>query len=424
MSLFLCIIAVIIFLLIYIYVAKDPKPIFGVYSQPGKWYYLKYAVFALLYYYRKYSNKNRSAGKGGRAGQGVKAITDPAHMDRPQPLSEHAKAFDAVFFISASRDENGEGIYFISGCERRPMGMCNGLFYIGLPGKGLLCSKKLPDTVLFGAQVSEFGAEGIKMTPVEPMMRWNVTYKGQMWYQNDPSKQVDVVFEGEWTATADYFDYDTDLHAPAVIRSIAREKWSREYFERLKTAHQSHYEQFGVMKCKFQIDNKSFMYSVPSFRDHSFGEKRDWSLMHRYAFHHIFLKNGIRISVGVINQTSTASIFEVGMVTLADGTLLPVKWVDLQLWQHGEGGLAPRDYAFRFQAGEQVYTVEVQVEHESTHYVSDEWEARMVERFCRFTVNNVPGNGVSEFHYRHKDGRPETVTKNDPDWYRRMCHKI
>ncbi|CAG9782082.1 unnamed protein product [Diatraea saccharalis] len=304
----ICFIGFIFLILVYNYKFKDPKPIFGVYAVPGKWYYVKYVVFAFIYYYRKYSKRNSAAGSSGRAGQGVKAIADPASMDRAHPFSDHAKAFDAVFFISASRNEDDKGIYVISGCERRPMGMCNGLFYIGLPGKGLLCSKKIPDTVLFGAQISEFGAEGIKMTPVEPMNKWTVSYKGQMWLQNDPEKLVNVEFQGEWLATSKHFDYDCDLHPPAVIRSIAREKWSRAYFENLKTAHQSHYEQFGVLKCKFKIDDESYEYTLPSFRDHSFGVKRDWSLMHRYAFHHIFLQNGINISVGVICQPSTASV--------------------------------------------------------------------------------------------------------------------
>ncbi|XP_034831391.1 uncharacterized protein [Maniola hyperantus] len=403
---------------------KDPKPIFGIYSVPGKWYYLKYVVFACLYYYRKYSSKNHAAGKEGRAGQGVKAISNPAEMDKAQPLSYHAKAFDAVFFISAKEeDDKDKGVYVISGCERRPMGMCNGVFYIGLPGHGLLCSKKIPDTVLFGAPIGEFGAEGIKMTPVEPMKKWTISYRGQMWYQNDPSKMVDVDFNGEWNATSKYFDYDCDLHPPAVIRSIAREKWSRQYFEGLKTAHQSHYEQFGVLKCNFKIGNESYEYTLPSFRDHSFGKIRDWSLMHRYAFHHIFLEDGTSISVGVICQPSTATSMEAGAVSLPNGVVLAVEWVDLQLYQHGEGGSAPRDYAFRMQAGDQVYTVQVLVEYESVHYVSSEWEARMVERFCSFNVNGVRGRGVSEFHYRHRDGRPESAAKTDPEWYRTMCHK-
>lgn len=54
-------------------------------------------------------------------------------------------------------------------------------------------------------------------------------------YQNAPNKLVDVDFEGEWTASSDYFDYDTDLYPATVIRSIAKEKWTREYFEGLKT---------------------------------------------------------------------------------------------------------------------------------------------------------------------------------------------
>ncbi|XP_073954776.1 uncharacterized protein [Choristoneura fumiferana] len=179
-------------------------------------------------------------------------------------------------------------------------------------------------------------------------------------YQNDPSKLVAVDFEGEWTASSDFFDFDSDLHPPAVIRSIAREPWSREYFEGLKIAHQSHYEQFGELRCRFTLDGEPYKLSLPSFRDHSFGARRDWSLMHRYAFHHIFLENGVKASVGVICQPSTATCFEVGVVALPDGLVLPAQWVDLQLYQHGEGGAPPRDYAFSFQAGDEVYHVQVQ----------------------------------------------------------------
>ncbi|XP_032520520.2 uncharacterized protein LOC116772433 [Danaus plexippus] len=421
----LLITAVIFIVFIVIYLKrKDPEPIFGVYTVAGKWYYLKYVAFSCIYYYRRYSNKSKAVGADGGAGQGVKAISDPKEMDKAQPLSDHAKAFDAVFFISAKKDEHDKGIYVIAGCERRPLGMCNGLFYIGLPGKGLLCSKKIPDTVLFGAQIGEFGAEGVLITPAEPMKKWTVSYKGPMWYQNEPSKIVEVEFNGEWTATSNYFDYDTDLHPPAVIRSIAREKWSRKYFNNLKTAHQSHYEQFGVMKCKFTIEKESFEFTLPSFRDHSFGQKRDWTLMHRYAFHHIFLNDGTNISVGVICQPSTATRMEVGYVVLPSGETLSVEWVEMQLYQHGEGGAAPKDYAFRIKAGDVVYIVQVLVEYESIHFVSQDWDARMVERFCKFVVNGVPGRGVSEFHYRHHGGRPDEVAQNDPEWYRKMCHKI
>ncbi|XP_063535367.1 uncharacterized protein LOC134745304 [Cydia strobilella] len=407
-------------LLAYVARKKDPAPIFGVYTRPGKWYYLKYVVFAAIYYFRKYAVRIRGAGD--RAGQGVRAICDPALMDRAQPLSDHPKAFDAVFFIAADGAPEEEGTYVMMGSERRALGMCNGLFYIGLPGKGLLCSSKLPDTVLFGARSGEFGAEGIRMTPAEAMKRWTLNYQGKMRYQRDPTHEVEVTFTGEWTANTKHFDFDCDLHAPAVIRSIARERWSRQYFDDLKTAHQSHYEQFGSLRCSLTIGDEKLQFTLPSFRDHSFGARRDWSLMQRYAFHHIFLADGTKAAVGVICQPSTATNFEVGVVALPDGRVLPTKAVHLQLWQHGEGGTPPKDYGFSFRAGDQHYHVQVQVEHEAVHYVSSEWEARMQERFCRYVVNGVPGRGTSEFHYRHAGGRPATAA--DPEWYRRMSHAI
>lgn len=49
-----------------------------------------------------------------------------------------------------------------------------------LPGVGLLRSKKLPDTILFGAKDGLFGAEGIRIEPVEPLKKWRVQFEGVM----------------------------------------------------------------------------------------------------------------------------------------------------------------------------------------------------------------------------------------------------
>jgi hypothetical protein len=49
-----------------------------------------------------------------------------------------------------------------------------------VPGKGLLRSPKLPDTVLFGAGDGEFGAEGLTLRLERPMKKWKLAYKGKM----------------------------------------------------------------------------------------------------------------------------------------------------------------------------------------------------------------------------------------------------
>jgi len=47
-------------------------------------------------------------------------------------------------------------------------------------------------------------------------------------------KLVDVTFDLIWIAFTKYFDFDTDLHPNVMADAIAREKWSRDYFDVLK----------------------------------------------------------------------------------------------------------------------------------------------------------------------------------------------
>lgn len=99
---------------------KEPPKILGIYSQPGKWYYLKYLVFVLLLKTRRLLNKR---GKGGGLGENLGDITK---WDKPQPLSEDDKAFDATFFQGVSK----EGYYLATGIERRQKGKANALIYL------------------------------------------------------------------------------------------------------------------------------------------------------------------------------------------------------------------------------------------------------------------------------------------------------
>lgn len=50
-----------------------------------------------------------------------------------------------------------------------------------VPGEGLLTSPKFPDSTIFGTE-DEFGAEGLKFEPLEPMRKWKMQYKGQLKY--------------------------------------------------------------------------------------------------------------------------------------------------------------------------------------------------------------------------------------------------
>ena len=110
--------------------------------------------------------------------------------------------------------------------------------------------------------------------------------------------------------------------------------------------------------------------------------------------------------IGVVSQPCTFSRIELGYVH-TPGAVRPVEWCDLELGYHGEQGGAPADYGFSFGAGGRTYRVLVQVLETQTVFCGSDWEARLLERPCRYQLNGVRGWGMSEWQYRHEGGRPE-----------------
>jgi hypothetical protein len=217
------ILAIIFLSTLYIQSKKPtPKKIFGVYSQPGKWYYLKFASFFLLLWTRRLKTKLK--------------LIPVEELERMKPLSDHEKAFDATFFQAVSKN----GFYFCGGIERRHRAKANGLFYIAVPELGLLESLKLPNTLLDADPGSvllmkEYSAEGISFTPVEPMKRWYVSFNGKMRTQKNPDKLFNVKLDGEWTSDLPYFLFETDMSLKSLSAAIARETWTEELFDALKS---------------------------------------------------------------------------------------------------------------------------------------------------------------------------------------------
>ncbi|XP_075225831.1 uncharacterized protein LOC142326986 [Lycorma delicatula] len=400
-------------LCVYFYNLKDPEPIFGIYKQRGKWFFLKYIIIRTSLLWRKWQRT-----KTQKYSTSYREISFDDNIDQPQKLSELPQAFDAIFFIAASQD----GYYVAAGSERRHHGIVNGLFYVVVPGKGILCSLKIPDTVLFGAKENQYGAEGLIMTPIEPMKKWHITFDGEMKLYNNPEKRFHVKFEADWSSNIKYFNFDIDLDDHLIAEALALQDWSKEYFEILEKHHQTHYEQMGIMNATFTIDGEEFVANdMGSFRDHSFGLERNWDLMHRYAFFMIFLEDGTKASVGFVCQPISCSVFNMGYVCLPSGQVDTLQWTDFKLYQNGENGIPPLDHAFQFKAGGKMYTVQVSVEHEVIHYVGWRWQAKMIERFVKFDVNGIKGRGMSEFNYSDKNRkRPDDVSINDPDWFKQL----
>ncbi|KAJ8976443.1 hypothetical protein NQ317_016062 [Molorchus minor] len=238
------------------------------------------------------------------------------------------------------------------------------------------------------------------------MKKWTVFYDGKMKEYGDCGKIHHVKIDGIWTSDLPYFNYDVDMDPLCMAKSMAYERWSLSYFKDLKSNHQTHYEQFGNLKAKVTVDDRNYEISLDTVRDHTFGDQREWRQFHRYGLHFVSVENGDRFSVGKICLPISFSRLTVGYLYSAKyRKIFPVQACDLELYQHGEFGTPPKDFAFSFIAGNEKYTVKVTVADSPHFYLSKDCEAKFFEMFSLFEINGVKGWGSAEWQYRNIVGK-------------------
>lgn len=118
--------------------------------------------------------------------------------------------------------------------SRRKNKLIDGFLYLKLKNAdcGILESLKLPSTDLLQEETEEgFSAEGIKIECAQPMSKWKINFDGKL---KDNKKSYEVKLNLVFVSDLPYFNFDTDPHPFAMASAMAREKWSKTYFEILK----------------------------------------------------------------------------------------------------------------------------------------------------------------------------------------------
>lgn len=171
-----------------------------------------------------------------RHGDKRKSTPEIRELDKPSQLSPDPNSSNAVSYAGG----NSAGWRFVMGIERRHQGIAHGVLYFLIPGKGLYCMPKTPDTLTFntadGEECGSFRAGGIFTEPTVAMEKWSLIYKGDLLHEGKIVKNCR--FEGEFCsagASGDHFDFYADSSIQMIAKSIATEPWSREYFRNLKT---------------------------------------------------------------------------------------------------------------------------------------------------------------------------------------------
>ncbi|XP_077868364.1 rifampicin phosphotransferase-like, partial [Saccoglossus kowalevskii] len=297
-------------------------------------------------------------------------------------------AMDSIYFNGFS--DTGTGL--VLRIARRHNNIVEIWFLIDIPGIGSLQLAQHPDSMVCNNLNEGYNALGLEIKPVEAMKIWKITYNGLC----------------RWKAYTAPFDFDTELHPMLLADSIARENWSREFFDKLKLTHQTHYEQWGQIEGKIYIEGHDEHYvMLRGLRDHTYGV-RGWQYFHRYAVQMGYMEDGSTFHVGVVSFPDTTSYLGIGYIFKPNGCKILVSSIDMPIAELGEDGNPPRQYKLSFVAGGTVYYLRTEVYNSAVFYCGLEWDAVVHERMCHFTLNGVKGWGISEFQYRYRDGCPVT----------------
>ena len=183
-----------------------------------------------------------------------------------------------------------------------------------------------------------------------------------------------------------------------ISKAIARESWTKEFFEELKNSHQIHYDQWGYIKGDLVIRNKKINFIGNSKRDHSFGQ-RDWSRF-RYIVNFFSTSNGYRFYIAHVLLPTTTNLC-VGYVFYPSGEYSNILHSSLDVVKCGLFDEPKNSYVFTIETREMTFSIFCEVETSITLNMNG---AKIYERISKFRVNEIfEGIGISEFCMREKD---------------------
>ncbi|KAL5006743.1 hypothetical protein ScPMuIL_015549 [Solemya velum] len=393
------------------------KPIYGIYRLPGKFYWIKKLLFQTLLWYRWKRFQSLRAKALVKEIDGAKVVDygksdwELQQLEGCQILPDDDNAIDCVYFGGY----NKEGVRLALRLGRRH-GRCTEVWIvIVIPGVGNLQLPLHPDTTVVNTLPDSYNGGGLKIELLEPLRRWKVSFNGQL-RCNHGDKEEEVLytrFSFIWESVVDPFNYNTDMDISALADAVAREEWSKEFWERVRGKHQTHYVQWGGMHGSVEVEGfPKQQISVASFRDHTIGV-RDWQTLHRYVIHYIVLETGEMIMVGRICFPLTYALVTIGVLTYASGQTWTVSDMDFPLWNL-EYQEPPDQYSFSFIAGGKKYSVSVSVETTAILYHGEDRGSKVYEKFCQYVINGVEGFGFVEFHYGDNKGEHIVIEESVP----------
>ena len=153
--------------------------------------------------------------------------------------------------------------------------------------------------VISGKQLYPTGEAPTEVKCIELGKKWAFSYNGEA-QELHGGKTVRVKLDAVFDATGNIFEFGHDVDARVMAEAIAKEKWTRAYFEELQANDQVHYEQPGRATATLLLNGEETALDLPAMRDHSFG-KRDWGYMNKHFWLMALMEDGRQLNANMVS---------------------------------------------------------------------------------------------------------------------------
>lgn len=231
---------------------------------------------------------------------------------------------------------------------------------------------------------------------------WTFSYDGQL-KDLKTGKTLKARFDGTFEATGDIFEFGRHLDSRVMAKAIAKEKWSKAFFETLRENDQVHYEQPGRVKGTLELGGRTIKCDYPAMRDHSFG-KRDWNYMNRHFWLMALFEDGSQLNANAVSYPAV-KLLQTGYL-VRGGETVCVEDAALV----GQTNVHEVPEAFSYKAklldGEE-FTVACK-RQETFVFPFDGGRYVVYEGVGTFEMNGKRGRGVLEFGFNSDTSRRDT----------------
>jgi hypothetical protein len=255
------------------------------------------------------------------------------------------------------------------------------------------------------------GAPSVSVECIQPGKELHFVYRGVLkkgkltdkGYIPDPdAEEIPAEFDGRFYGISEPFEFSRHMSTEPVARALAAEKFTREFRSALAANHQVHFEQAGKVNGILRLGGRDIeLKEFPCMRDHSYG-KRDWAYMDRHIWMACLLENGDFINTSLVRYPAVRNL-QTGFYIRGKKTVC-LKSSTLMDEIPGKGIIPPSfGYAVEYEDG-QTCTVECKLDFSVPYYFGD-GKYVLHEGVSNFTVNGIPGRGITEFGFNADPAR-------------------